>query len=360
MSAPVRKFASLQILRAVAAWTVVFHHYMQLYFDFKSESGIGNFFSQYGSLGVDVFFVLSGFVMYLLASKSTKGSTPFLIDRLFRIAPIYWFYSALVVACIYVFPRGFAYTDFNLKSLLTSALFLPSWNPSGLGMYPVLTVGWTLNFEMFFYVALACFMAVSSRHFMKILLVVLTMLPLIYPSGAYFSQVAGSFKLYEFLAGALLAMVWTGATGAMIRRYYAMSLAVTFACILTGVGLLILRNSYLPIAVSIVAFTLLCEPHLRLESRIVRALVRLGDESYSTYLSHCIVIGILIHLTGKNLGQSAQLLALLAVTFGVYIVSSLSYRWLERSKHVDATRIALVRRLGARSQPNAVASDLIK
>lgn len=110
------KFVSLQILRAIAAWTVVFHHYMQIYFDFKSESLIGTFFSQYGALGVDVFFVLSGFVMYLVAIKSTKGPAPFLIDRLFRIAPIYWFYSALVIVCIYLFPRGFAYTDFNLKS----------------------------------------------------------------------------------------------------------------------------------------------------------------------------------------------------------------------------------------------------
>lgn len=196
-------------------------------------------------------------------------------------------------------------------------------------------------------------MVFSSRHFMKTLFVVFAILPLVYPSGAYFSQVAGSFKLYEFLAGALLAVGLTGATGAIISRYHAVSLAATFICILAGVGLMILRNSFpshLLIAVSIVAFALLCEPHLRPESRIVSALVKLGDESYSTYLAHVIVIGILIHFTGKNLGHSAQLLVLLGVTFGVYVVSSLSYRWLERSKHLDSMRIALVRHLSARSQ----------
>lgn len=354
MITPVKKFSSLQIVRALAAWTVVFHHYMQLYFGLESTSPIGAFFADYGSLGVDVFFVLSGFVMYLVATKEQTGASSFLINRLFRIAPVYWFYSGLVVASIYLFPSGFSYTDFNLNTLLMSATFLPHSNPSGLGVFPILTVGWTLNFEMFFYLALACCMAMSSRHFLKILALVFLILPLVYPKSVPYSYIASSFKLYEFLAGALLAVVWTGAMGEFIRRYQKMSLAAAGIGVVAGIAiLLMLREARLPVAFAIVAFALLCERYLRTESLVVRALVRLGDESYSTYLSHCIVIGIAVHLTGKHLGPEAHLTALATIIIGILVMSSLSYRLLESNKYLDGLRIRLIRRLGARPQSDA-------
>ena len=68
-----RKYISIQISRAIAAWMVVFHHFMQILFDFKSDSFLGNFFVNYGTFGVDIFFVISGFVMFLCA-KSGQAS----------------------------------------------------------------------------------------------------------------------------------------------------------------------------------------------------------------------------------------------------------------------------------------------
>lgn len=332
----------------MAAWTVVFHHYVQL-FELKDDSTISAFFSNYGSLGVDVFFVLSGFVMCLVTTKSSKSPAAFLTDRFFRIAPVYWFYSALIVACIFVFPKGFTYTDFNLKSLIATALFLPSWNPSGLGMYPVLTVGWTLNFEMFFYCFLACCMALSRKHFLKILFVAFAILPLVYPKGIYFSSVAGSFHLYEFLAGILLAVVWTGPGGAIVRKHRPIALAASLAGVVAGIGLLVWRGFALPLASSIIACSLMCEIYLRPDSRLIRVLVRLGDESYSTYLAHCFVIGVVLHFSGKNLSQGSQFAALIAIAIGTYSMSALSYRWLERNHPIAAMQTALIRYLARRN-----------
>jgi exopolysaccharide production protein ExoZ len=349
-----RKFASLQILRALAAWTVVFHHYMQMYFDFKSDSMIGAFFAQYGAIGVDVFFVISGFVMYLVAAKSDTGPLAFVIDRIFRIAPIYWFYSILTVACIYLFQDSFAYTSFNLKSLLASAFFLPSWNPSGIGVFPVLTVGWSLNFEMFFYLALTCCMAASARHFFKLVFFLLLISPILYPSDLYFSHVAGSFKLYEFLAGALLAIAWTSRGGsAWIQRYRYPALAAAFGATLVGMKILNSFESTLPVALpfalALVMFALLCEPHLRMGSPLVRRLVKLGDESYSTYLLHSIALGVVIHFTGRHLAPIAQLSVLLGMTGTVLALSSLSYRWLERNTYIDRLRQTLIKRYATRT-----------
>jgi len=82
------RYYSLQILRAVAAWIVFYHHYMQLFYDFKYTSIIGKFFSIYGSFGVDIFFVLSGFVMYFSAINSSVNAPSFFIKRFFRVVPI--------------------------------------------------------------------------------------------------------------------------------------------------------------------------------------------------------------------------------------------------------------------------------
>lgn len=56
---------SVQALRALAAWTVVCHHFMQIFFDFEARGPIGQWFIDKGAVGVDVFFVISGLVIFL-------------------------------------------------------------------------------------------------------------------------------------------------------------------------------------------------------------------------------------------------------------------------------------------------------
>ncbi|NOT83581.1 MAG: acyltransferase family protein [Methylococcaceae bacterium] len=55
---------SLQALRGLSAWLVVYHHYMQMVHHFHYQSSVGAFFVNYGGMGVDVFFIISGFIMY--------------------------------------------------------------------------------------------------------------------------------------------------------------------------------------------------------------------------------------------------------------------------------------------------------
>lgn len=94
---------SIQISRVFAAWLVVFHHYMQRFYNFKATSFLGLIFVAKGEFGVDIFFVISGFIMfYTLSIKH---------------------YSSL--------------TFFLLKSLF----FIPHNNPTGIGIYPLLPVG---------------------------------------------------------------------------------------------------------------------------------------------------------------------------------------------------------------------------
>ncbi|RBH42304.1 acyltransferase, partial [Pseudomonas sp. MWU13-2860] len=95
---------SVQALRALAAWTVVCHHFMQIFFDFKARGPVGQFFIDKGAVGVDIFFVISGLVIFLSTEGKALPPARFLLYRLFRIVPAYWLYT-LLMALLVVFAR---------------------------------------------------------------------------------------------------------------------------------------------------------------------------------------------------------------------------------------------------------------
>jgi peptidoglycan/LPS O-acetylase OafA/YrhL len=124
---------------------------------------VGDFFRFYGKLGVDIFFVISGFIMYYSLNKKPTTSRDFLINRIVRVIPVYWFYTILLLV-LTLFSFVDMESQFTASSLFKSLFFIPHDNPSEkLGLYPFLTVGWTLNFEMFFYVTLALMLAVLKN-----------------------------------------------------------------------------------------------------------------------------------------------------------------------------------------------------
>ncbi|WP_349507005.1 acyltransferase family protein, partial [Agrobacterium pusense] len=119
--------------------------------------------------GVDLFFVISGFVIvYASQSNFTKsgGRSAFLLRRLIRIVPLYWFaltlrlvaLGAAAILGIKSFP--------SLESILTSYFFIP-YDSMGYGdryPFPILDLGWTLNYEMFFYAIFALFIVLPMER----------------------------------------------------------------------------------------------------------------------------------------------------------------------------------------------------
>lgn len=138
--------ANIQVLRTFAALAVVWHHLQQqleLYLGVAS----GTWF---GIAGVDVFFVISGFIMFHTHPELPHSPLAFWSDRVIRIAPPYWF-ATLAVVALYLAgfqPQGLKAVD--VGDVLTSLGFVPDIRSDGLES-PVLSVGWTLIYEMFFY-----------------------------------------------------------------------------------------------------------------------------------------------------------------------------------------------------------------
>lgn len=164
-----RKLAALQILRGFAASLVVIDHAVLRHAEWAEYPAFVKVAAPYcGTLGVSVFFVISGFIMFHTAGQQfgeAGAAWAFLRKRIIRIVPLYWAATGLEVALL--LRKG---GTFGIKDLLASLLFIPLPVPAGHYMYPLLGVGWTLNYEMFFYCLFAAALLFSRPVGLPLLL----------------------------------------------------------------------------------------------------------------------------------------------------------------------------------------------
>jgi peptidoglycan/LPS O-acetylase OafA/YrhL len=140
---------NLHLLRVIAALGVV-------YFHTTSTAGL-KLDWDVGSRGVDVFFVISGFIIAYIATSKPEQ---FFVRRLIRVVPFYWAATAFVFAVVAVKPDVFRTTTASIPHLISSLLFIPHEQKGE--MQPTLILGWSLNFEMFFYVLFALALRISK------------------------------------------------------------------------------------------------------------------------------------------------------------------------------------------------------
>jgi peptidoglycan/LPS O-acetylase OafA/YrhL len=141
---------NVQALRALAAFMVVCVHLEAL----AILAGAAPHATEAGNAGVDLFFVISGFIMVFTTGRKPQSPAGFFGARVRRIAPLYWSVTFAVFLVARLTPSLIQNTPSDLGRLLASLLFLPELRPDGT-MRPVVFVGWTLNFEMAFYVLFA-------------------------------------------------------------------------------------------------------------------------------------------------------------------------------------------------------------
>ncbi|MEW9581480.1 acyltransferase family protein [Paraburkholderia sp. DGU8] len=146
---------SLDCLRGVSALLVVLYHYRELLNDVIPH--IGNTLFENGRIGVDIFFILSGFVMYTTTqSEKNQFVLPFLLKRAFRVIPLAW----LFIAILFIADPGL-----DRHSLVLSLLFIPLANSDAPFFgYNILSPAWTLSYELWFYVMFAAGMLVCKSH----------------------------------------------------------------------------------------------------------------------------------------------------------------------------------------------------
>ena len=139
---------SIQVLRALAALAVVAYHALQW--------DRGGF--DVGRAGVDVFFVISGFIMWHVTSGRDVAPGAFLWRRFTRVAPLYWLATLGALAVALVWPAFLPEVRPGWRHLALSLAFVPHLDPRGLP-FPTLPPGWTLDYEALFYAIFAAALA---------------------------------------------------------------------------------------------------------------------------------------------------------------------------------------------------------
>lgn len=291
-----RQLLSVQCLRALAAIMVTIAH------GFEEAISVFHLAMPFSLIalgkGVDVFFIISGFIIYY----SSVSRDEYLLDvrrfaylRVVRVVPLYYVFTTIYLLTAVISPKTLNKGVNGIGHIISSYLFLPYPNPEG-ALAPLLALGWTLNYEMQFYLLFGLLLFVVPARCLGISII-----------GALFSiSIIGKIidpdpiSPLHFFTNSIIIEFGMGVALAMAYQRIGKSFAnagAAIVCFAVGFGLLLWLNTPplpfdvgrfitagLPAALIVGAGVLLW-PADR-EDRLPGVLVELGNSSYSLYLSH--------------------------------------------------------------------------
>jgi peptidoglycan/LPS O-acetylase OafA/YrhL len=312
----VERIALIQVLRAIAALSVAVGHTQRnaILVAAANHREFDPILLDLTEAGVDLFFVISGFVM-VFASRDLfakpGGGLVFLSRRIARIVPLYWSMTTIFLTAMLVSPNLIPVGRLGPAEILASYFFVPYYRPEESWMHPVYSVGWTLNYEMFFYAVFGCVIAFPVKRALMVLTAVFCTLTV---AGVIFRPAPGIFFFWsrpiilEFVMGA-----WIGYVRLTEFRVTNRTAAILVLAGAAGFALQVIIGIYahgywrplvwgLPAAAIIAAATL---SNWNIAARGVwKPMVLLGGASYALYLVHPMAVHAM-HLLWVKLGLPA-------------------------------------------------------
>lgn len=340
---------NLHLLRAIAALAVVFFHS-------TSEAGL-NLPVNIGSHGVDVFFVISGFIMAYIGERSPDR---FLLRRVIRIVPFYWAATLAVFGAAALAPHLLRTTRADYVQLLYSLSFIPR-ETSYAGTVPTLILGWSLNYEMYFYVMFAAALAIAPRKAPLVcsleiiaIAVAIDVCGISNPAIRFYARPL----VFEFVFGVLVfylfgalehELSWFAHRSTLRPALWCAALGAAFAIAFEeshgGFGLPRFIVAGVPAVVLVLAALLLERVYsVNAKSRIV---FLVGESSYILYLIHPYVIYGLLRTTvpdRTNLPLSAAIGLVITLLLASTVVAIAIHLWFERPVTAGLRRRLLHRR----------------
>jgi len=339
---PAMRLQNIQALRGIAALMVALSHLLIIEKKYAGDQILGQWI-ELGMVGVDLFFVISGFIMVHVAwsfRRGLKAVFEFLFARASRIYPLYWFVSLLTLGIWFWRPEIVFSSMSDAPDFLKSFFLVPDDRP------PFLMIGWTLVHEMFFYLVFAIALFFKPKFMLPFLTLWAVVLGLGIVAGLdHFSP------LFEILFNPLSFEFLMGAFAAWLLKMYNAPLATIAALLaglvsLTAMAIALQNHGGMPqtyadrallfgLPAMLAVYGLAgIEIHGKLFSK---ALSRLGDWSYSLYLTHILSLSLVgrlwNYLTKNGFGQetiwdNVALLALMTI-FAIF-VSYLCWRFVEK------------------------------
>lgn len=340
------RISNVQALRAIAVLLVMFLHLR----DLAAVRGLGAWLPDWASVGhagVDLFFVISGFVMVLIGHADEarpRAAGRFLYRRWARIYPTYWFWFLVTLLVYLTAPAWLRLRPGDLTHLLESFLLVPTWTPQ------LVAVSWTLKYELYFYLVFSLIILLPAGWRMPALALWGGAM-LIGQSVCYRAPEILCHKslfltmhplAFEFLFGALVAWL-----------YLRVRVPRPFAVLWLGIGLLVAGalvyvwsgvhlddNIWYRVLLFGMPAAVLLQGCLEVERQAGWTapgwLSAIGDASYSIYLSHFLIFELLFGALVAIDAMPSPLLDMMV--FGAALgVGLLAHRWVERPL-LDLTR----------------------
>ncbi len=332
--APANRLANIQSLRGIAALLVVFSHLMVIERKYSPDQFLGSW-ANYGQVGVDLFFVISGFIMVHVAMKMRRGSKPaleFLFARISRVYPLYWLVSAALLM-VWLIRPDMVFSSFKTDpNILKSFLLYPDTRD------PLLAVGWTLIHEVGFYLVFALALLLKPKWLLPFLFLWAGLIGLGQYTGVntHNPVIALLFSplTYEFLAGAFAGWIFHkwNAKFALAAMMTGLVLWVVSLYLLISAGHSMIESHMGRAIHFALPATLTVYGLAGLKSNLPKWSQMLGDWSYALYLTHILTLT----LFGRIWHTFAQdsfwdnIPALAIMTIASIMVAAITYKLAEK------------------------------
>lgn len=326
---------NLQWMRAYAAVLVVGDHSILRYVKMTSNNEfLKGLAGGMGAIGVFLFFILSGFLMVKIADGkfgSIDSAVRFAIDRLRRIAPLYWLVTTAYVIVAFSMHDGNYATGDIIKSLFFIAT---DARPSEQGLLPVVGVGWSLNYEMLFYAIFAlCLILPRSRGLALLVIAIGGLVALGRITGQTDAKTLLGFYTREimllFLCGAALAVA--NPKQRSPYRYSQMILILAVMSVLVSLAFFLKDDHPFWRTPSLYVLSLAVFAYAARAAEFPRSKLALllGNASYSIYLTHGLVLDGITRIMSRILPQELYFLNIPICILGGVVVGVLIYTVIE-------------------------------
>jgi len=321
------KLKLVQVCRAFAVLAVVFFHLSE---SSRTELGSTFFgsFSKFGYSGVDLFFVISGFIIFYTSSKYIENKTPFkfLIKRLLRLYPVYW----IVIGGLFV--ASYLMTDTSSVGDTFSAADIPATISLWFGHEMLNGVSWSLSYELYFYFMF--FLFLLNRKFLLVGASVLTLSVvnlLIAPewlNTGVLEYLTNPF-LIEFGFGLLAAYLVKEKIGGPILGVLGVVLLLIGGYLYDHEISRILLYG-IPSFLIVVGFSS-WEVKKNIEFKFLKIPSLIGDASYSMYLIHLPMLRIAHKISAKHVDSvMSNYVVNFFIVISIIGVSILFYSFIEK------------------------------
>ncbi|MCP8889317.1 acyltransferase family protein [Sphingomonas faeni] len=341
------QIAPLQLLRGIAASGVVIEHLLERYLRRGAiPDTLPEFTSLLGQVGVATFFAISGFIMVHISLRDGRrppSGRAFLRNRYLRVAPLYYLMTLLIVLFGWLAHRIGAASDFRMPTaaeFLLSFAFIPHRGGNGL-IQPIYGLGWTLHYEMFFYLLFAAGLALGARRGAYLVLLALCLLVI---AGTRINAPPDTLSLplavYVFTRP-IMGYFAVGIGIALIRHRFGDRLPTVPMSLIAAIALAALagaalapsdRMAMLATAVALAA-TVLLSPAPSKTSEAFSTFSRVfGNASYSMYLTHSFILGAFASATASIVARGTPALVAMALLACLlcFAIGWASWRLIER------------------------------